>query len=203
MELNPLKIPISTMAGIAGVLIFLALLIAAMARFPDGFSPLTNWISDLGNTSLNPDGASYFNAACLITGVLMLFYYLGFYLWYTRELWRNALVILGQLAGALSGIALILVGIYPEIYASPHYLWSFVYFLSSLGALILINAGLFTHLLYDNITAYCGLAAIAVTLVFVAGQVLGIEQPVFEWLSVGLALLWATFAALNTYKRFT
>ena len=67
MELNPLKVPISSLAAPAGIIIFCTFLALSVARYPGGFSPLDDWISDLGNTNLNPEGAGIFNTGCMIS----------------------------------------------------------------------------------------------------------------------------------------
>lgn len=200
MEFNPLKIPISTISGIMAIIIFCALVLASMSLYPQGFSPVDNWISDLGNPNLNPSGATFFNGACIITGGLMIIFYAGFYRWYSFETWRNAFIALAQIAGIVSGLSLVMVGIYPEIF-EQHLFWASALFVSSLVAMLLANAGLFTHLDYDSVTAYSGLIAVALSLVFVIAMALSIEVPIFEWLAVGMMMIWVAFVACNMYNR--
>jgi hypothetical membrane protein len=202
MELNPVKVPISSISGIAAILIFCSLLLAAISLFPGGISPVDNWISDLGNSNLNPGGSGLFNGACMIAGGLMIIFFAGFYQWYTIETWRNAFVVVAQIAGAFAGLSLFMVGYYPETFVPEHFMWSAAFFVSSFVAMLLANAGLLTHLGYDRVTVYSGAAAVAVSLVFIAGMAAGLEFPVFEWLSVGLLLAWAALMSYNMYRWF-
>jgi hypothetical membrane protein len=202
MELNPLKIPISSLAAPLGIVIFCAFTAFSWAQYPDGFSPLDNWISDLGNTNLNPEGAMIFNTGCMIAAVPLVAFYLGLYRWYGLETWRNLMVVGAQVAGIGSAIALIMVGYYPEIFAAQHYLWATIFFVGTFLALLLANAALLMHLRYSKWTAMVGLAAVAVQAVFIAGQAASVGIPVFEWIAVALGLAWMAAMAINTYVSF-
>jgi hypothetical membrane protein len=202
MELNPLKLPISSLAAPVGIIIFCAFLAISVARFPSGFSPLDNWISDLGNTNLNPEGAAIFNTGCMIAGIPFIVFYVGLHRWYGPDTWRNLMVGGTQVAGVASGFALMMVGYYPEIFAAEHSLWAGVFFVSTFLALLLANAALFTHLRYSKWTTLIGLAAVAVWAVFIAGQAASVGLPVFEWIAVALGLCWMAAVAINTYVSF-
>jgi len=202
MELNPLKIPISSLAAPLGIVIFCAFVAFSWALYPGGFSPLDNWISDLGNTNLNPEGAMIFNTGCMIAGVPLIAFYLGLYRWYGLETWRNLMVGGAQVAGIASAIALIMVGYFPEIFTAQHYLWATVFFVSTFLALLLANAALLMHLRYSKWTALIGLAAVAFQAVFIAGQAASVGFPVFEWIAVALGLAWVAAMAINTYVSF-
>jgi hypothetical membrane protein len=203
MELNPLKFPLSCLAAPACIVIFCAFLTLSIGRFPQGFSPFDNWISDLGNTSLNPEGAAIFNAGCMIAGVPVAAFFLGLYRWYTDELWRNLFIGGAQVAGVASGVALIMVGYYPELYSGEHYAWSAAFFVSLFIALLLASATLFSHRRHSTAVAAIGLIASAVVAVFIAAQLAGVEFPAFEWLSVALAMAWTIAVAIDTYLTFT
>ncbi len=203
MELNPLKVPISSLAAPAGIIIFCSFLALSAARYPGGFSPLDGWISDLGNTNLNPEGAGIFNTGCMIAGVPLITFYIGLYRWYSPELWRNLMVGGVQVAGIASGIALMMVGYYPEIFTAEHYLWAGVFFVSTFLALLLANAALLMHLRYSKWTAIIGLIAVSVLAVFIAGQAASVSYPIFEWIAVALSLAWMAAMAIDTYVSFT
>jgi hypothetical protein len=203
MELNPLKIPIGSLAAFAAVIIFCAFLTLSAARFPQGFSPLDVRIGDLGNAGLNPDGAAAFNAGCMIAGIPLIVFFGGLYKWYTGELWRNLFVAGAQLAGVAAGISLIMTGYYPELFAGEHLLWSTVLFVSLLLALLLANSGLLTHWKYSNRAGYVGMASVAMLVVFLAAKFAAAEIPAFEWASLTLALAWTIAMGLDMYFTFT
>jgi hypothetical protein len=203
MELNPLKIPISSLAALAAVIIFCAFLTLSAARFPQGFSPLDVWIGDLGNAGLNPDGAGILNAGCMIAGVPLIVFFAGLYKWYTDELWRNLFVAGAQLAGVAAGVSLIMTGYYPELFAGEHMFWPTALFVSLLLALLLANAGLLTHWKYSNRVGYIGMVSVAVLTVFLAAKFASAEIPAFEWASLALALAWTVAMGLDMYFTFT
>jgi hypothetical protein len=203
MELNPLKIPVSSLAAPAAVVIFAAFLAFSAGRYPQGFSPLDVWMSDLGNPELNPDGAGIFNTGCMIAGVPLILFFAGLYKWYTDELWRNLFVAGAQVAGVAAGISLIMSGYYTELFAGEHIFWLTALFVSLLLALLLANAGLLTHWKYSNWVGYVGMASVAVMAVFVAAKFASVEIPVFEWASLALAMAWTIAMALDMYVTFT
>jgi hypothetical protein len=203
LELNPLKIPISSLAAPAAVIIFCAFMTLSAARFPQGFSPLDVWIGDLGNAGLNQDGAGIFNAGCMIAGIPLIVFFAGLYKWYTDELWRNLFVAGAQLAGIAAGVSLIMTGYYPELFAGEHMFWSTALFVFLLLALLLANAGLLTHWKYSKRAGYVGLTAVAMTAVFVASVFTTVDIPVFQWISLILALAWTVAMGLDMYFTFT
>jgi hypothetical protein len=203
MELNLLKIPISCLAAPAAVLIFGAFLLVSAIGYPQGFSPLDVSMGNLGNGELNPGGAAVFNAGCMISGIPVILFFAGLYKWYTDELWRNLFVAGAQVAGVAAGISLIMTGYYPELFASEHSFWMTTLFVSLLLALLLANAGLFTHWKYSKRVGYVGLAAVAVIAVSVAGKFAGMDVPAFEWASLAFALIWMLAMAVDMYFTFT
>jgi hypothetical protein len=203
MELNPLKIPVSSLAAPAAVVIFCAFLALSAARFPRGFSPLDVWISDLGNTNINLDGAVIFNAGCMIAGVPLIVFFAGLYKWYTDELWRNLFVAGAQLTGIAAGVSLVMSGYYTELFAGEHQFWWTALFVSLFLALLLANAGLLTNWKYSKRASYVGMASVALLTVFLASKLAAAEIPAFEWASLALALVWTIAMALDMYFTFT
>jgi hypothetical protein len=203
MELNPVKIPISSIAAPAAVLVFSAFLLVAALNYPQDFSPLYVSMGNLGNGQLNPDGAAIFNLGCTFAGILLIVFFAGLYKWHTEERWRNLFVGAAQAAGIAAGVSLILAGHYTELFASDYWLWSTALFASLLVATLLINAGLITHWRYSKWSGYIGLAAVAVTVVFVAGKLAGTMIPAFEWASLALTLIWTLAVAVDMYVTFS
>jgi hypothetical protein len=203
MELNPLKIPISSLAAPAAVIIFVAFLAISAGRFPQGFSPLDAGMSELGDASLNPDGAGIFNSGCMIAGFSIIIFFLGIYKWYADELWRNLFVAGAQVAGIASGVSLIMFGYYPELFTSEHSFWTTALFVSLFLALLLANAGLFTYWKYSKLVGYVGLTAVAMMAVFVASRFAMAQISVFEWISLALAMAWMIAMAQDMYVTFT
>jgi hypothetical protein len=45
---------------------------------------MENWLSDYGNPLLNPGGAVFYNAGCVMTALLLAVFYIGMIRWYKR-----------------------------------------------------------------------------------------------------------------------
>jgi hypothetical protein len=63
--------PLATIAGLTAVVVCVALALVAYAFYPRAFDPAANWISDLGNTLLNPRGSIFFRADMVSVGVVL------------------------------------------------------------------------------------------------------------------------------------
>ena len=83
MERNPMQKfrHLSSIASILIVLCYLTFAILAYIQFPLPYSPLTNWLSDLGNVDLNPHGATLYNIGIISTAVLLVSFFLGLIVW--------------------------------------------------------------------------------------------------------------------------
>jgi len=120
LELNPLKWPISFISGIAVIVIYCTFTFTSLALYPTSYSPVTNWLSDLGNSSFNPAGAVFYNTGCILTGIALFPFFAGLYKWYTHEKWRKISLIVTQIVGFLAAFSLIMIGVFSEDYVEQH-----------------------------------------------------------------------------------
>ena len=97
----PRKWPISVVAGIAVIVIFWTFTLTAMSRYPKLYNPMINWMSNLGNSKLNPEGAFIYNLGCIITGIVMFLFFIGMYEWYIGGKRNRNLTIMTQICGFL------------------------------------------------------------------------------------------------------
>jgi hypothetical membrane protein len=98
--------PVSSIVGLIIIVFFCAMLALSIVNYPPGFTPLENWMSDLGNPELNPAGSPFFNWACGITGLLLVVFYLGLRRGLLPDGRRQKLLAAARAFGVLSGIAL-------------------------------------------------------------------------------------------------
>jgi hypothetical membrane protein len=193
-----MKKPISSLAGAAVIILYCAFTFSSWALFSKAYSPVTNWLSDLGNSSstYNPRGAVLYNLGCILTGIALFPFFIGFYKWYTDEKWRKTSLLISQAVGCLAAFALIMIGVFSENSGSLHTLWSQVFFLLNFLVLILFGVSLFTHPQYIRAIAYYGfiVAAINLALIFVP------NTPLLEWFTVFTALGYVGLIAYNTTK---
>jgi len=115
-----LKWPISFISGIAVIVIYCTFTFTSLALYPTSYSPVTNWLSDLGNSSFNPAGAVFYNTGCILTGIALFPFFAGLYKWYTHEKWRKISLIVTQIVGFLAAFSLIMIGVFSEDYVEQH-----------------------------------------------------------------------------------
>ena len=188
--------PILSFAALFVILFFCAFTLTSITLFPSAFSPIVNYLSDLGNSTFNPKGAWFYNAGCILTGLALFPFYTAFYTWYTKERWRKALMGLTQLVGFLSAFSLIMIGVFSEDAMAQHLFWSELFFVFNLLVLILANISLMTHPKFVRPIGYYGIAVAVVNLLFVVLT----TTPLLEWFTVFTALGYAGLLAYNTLK---
>jgi hypothetical membrane protein len=68
---------LAAVAGALSILVYLCFTLISYAYYPAAFNPRDNWLSDLGNGSLNPSGALIYRLGCALTGVLLALFFIG------------------------------------------------------------------------------------------------------------------------------
>ena len=188
--------PILCIAGVMAIVLYCAFTFTSLALFPKPYNPINNWLSDLGNSGYNPNGAVFFNIGCVLTGLMLFPFYVGIRRWYTKEHWNKHLLLVTQVAGFSSAFALVMIGVFSEDYPTQHLFWSQAFFVLNLAVLILANRSLMAHPNFINPIGYYGyaVAAINLTLILVS------TTPLIEWLTVFTALGYAGLLTYNTFK---
>lgn len=192
-----MKLPISSLAGVAVIVLYCVFTFASWALYPAAYSPVTNWLSDLGNSTYNPKGSILYNLGCILTGIELFPFFIGLYRWYTDERWRRTALLVTQAVGCLAAFSLIMIGVFSEDYGSLHHLWSSVFFLFNLIVLILAAASLFTHPRYIKAIAYYGFVVVAINLMYVSLS----DTPLLEWFTVFTALGYVGLLTYNMAKK--
>jgi hypothetical membrane protein len=191
-----MKWPISSLSGVAVIVLYCVFTFSSWALFPTAYSPVTSWLSDLGNSTYNPKGAIIYDLGCIFTGIALFPFFIGIYKWYTTEKWRKTALLLTQAIGCAAAFALIMIGVFSEDAGSLHSLWSDIFFLLNLIVLVLMGTSLFTH--PRHIKAIAGyafvVAAINLTFLFVS------NTPMLEWFTVFTALGYVGLLSYNTTK---
>jgi hypothetical protein len=120
------KYPLSCMVGIV-IIVFcwLAVLISVILA-PPSFTPLTNYLSSLGNSTYNPNGAVLYNISVIISGILFQIFFVGLSIWYTDVFFDKVLIRGTQIIGSLLSIVLILTGVFSEDFKPQHVFWSII-----------------------------------------------------------------------------
>jgi hypothetical membrane protein len=198
MELNHLKSSISISTGILAIIIFSIFTFTAFALFPGHYTPITNWLSDLGNLNLNPSGFIFFNIGCILTGLILIPFFIGLSKWYASKRQKNMLIV-AQIIGIFSAFALIMVGTFPEDTGIKHTISACSFFISLLLVLIIANISLLNHPKFKKWIGYYGFfaAMVDLTLIILIVVPTGLPTPLVEWLAVFISLSWIGLLVYN------
>jgi hypothetical membrane protein len=188
-----MKVPISSVASVAVIVLYCIFTFSSWALFPTSYTPTANWLSDLGNSSSNPNGAILYNLGCILTGIVLFPFFIGFYKWYTTEKWRKVSVAITQLFGCGAAFALIMIGVFSEDSGWLHSLWSDIFFLLNLIVLVFAGASLYTHEHYMKAVAIYGFAVAIVNLALLVVP----NTPILEWFTVFTALGYVGLLSYN------
>ncbi len=207
MPIDFFKQPLSVITGTFVIFFFCFLVVVSVALYPGQYNPLHSWLSNLGNVYLNPQGAFFFNLSCIITGIILIPFFIGLYVWRDIRIWNKISLYLGQFFGITSAIALVMIGFFPETDMSAHIFYASIFFVTILVGLFFINFALFDNPKFIKAIGYYGFLVITVDIIFLI--ILGWDNdiltiinsttfvPGLEWATVLLSIGWVGFMAYN------
>ena len=174
----------------------MGLAVVAYAYYPHAFSPAANWISDLGNTLLDPRGSIFFRLDMVAVGVAMAAFFIGLTAWHhgQRLVFRTFLVF-GQISGLVAAVALVMTGLYSENDYTAHAVWVTVLFISQAGALWFIGWAPVWYRRLPQKIPYVAFIACAADLASVVAR-----RHWLEWVAVALLLCFVAAVALGTWS---
>lgn len=125
------QLSLSFVTSLTAILCYLAFALLAFSRYPLPYSPMRNWLSDLGNADLNPGGALFYNIGIVATRVVALLFFLGLSRWKMGNNRRqNLMLFVTQEFGILGALAMAMSGLYPMNFLALHSIFStFLYIL--------------------------------------------------------------------------
>ncbi len=201
LEMKLGKWPLIRIAGYAANVLYCTFTAISISLFPAPYSPLNNFLSQLGNSNLNPMGAIFYNLAAILTGLAGILFYIGLYQWYFKKTGSKLLQV-ALVVGFINALAIIMIGIFSEsVNYTQHVFWSFLIFITFVPILIIVNKVLLTIPEHNRAISYYGfivalidiILLVAVTSMFM-GYGIGIGA-IMEWLSVFSYLGWVGMLA--------
>src|SRR5579864_5359932 len=125
MKRSWLRTAPACLAG-AGVAVYLLFASLAYSRYPGDFSPINNnWLSDLGNRNLNPDGADFYVWGCVLAGIFLGGFFVSLFTWRaTGTAVQNWLLLAVQVTGLIAAASLVMSAVYTEDQFAAHQFWS-------------------------------------------------------------------------------
>lgn len=160
--------------------------ILAFLNYPLHYSPIKNWLSDLGNKELNPTGAIFYNAGILITSVWLILFFLSLSVLKTgKNRIRNLMILLTQFFGVIGSVAMTFSAFYTIDNPGVHSVLSAGLYIG-LGTAFAFSAA---ALRYDPACPKWLLALGGLTALFdMLTSLFFSTKPVFEWITVSLFL---------------
>jgi hypothetical protein len=189
------KFSINPISGISGLVLYLVLCAVAFSFYPSSFSPTGNWLSDLGNNLLNPDGAIFYRLAGILSGAALLVFFLTLGHW-TKDRGKatRILFFLVRVFGLIASFSFIMTGVFSEDMMPMHSWFSITLYIAFGTAIASTGfAVLFSMVLPRWFVAFCFLAWAFDIVSGMFGQTMWLE-----WVVVAFLIIYV--AAMSTFS---
>ena len=192
---------LSFIAGILVVPCYLVFALLAYSQYPLPYSPLSNWLSDLGNADSNPHGAILYNLGIISTALLLMVFFIGLSRWrIVKKKVQIIMLLLTQFFGILGSVCMIMSAIFPINLLEVHQVWSMsLYFMLATAFAFSVAALGYHHKVPRWLLAIGVCSALMVNLTSFFPKVYVLEWiTVFIFLSyVGLVGFYTTHITLS------
>jgi hypothetical membrane protein len=188
---------LSFLASIIVMVWYLVFAVLALSRYPSTYSPLYNWLSDLGNAYLNPSGAVFYNIGIVVSGGVMLLFFLGLVEWrMANNRIQNQMLYVMLGFGILGALALLMSGFYPMNFLTAHSIFSTWLFILLGTSFAFSVAALRYHPACPLLLLILGALTAIVTLVY------GFFHSIIalEWVTVALFLCYVGLLGAQTNR---
>lgn len=186
------------LSSLAILLVYSVCTLLALSRFNGVFSPVRNWLSDLGSPNLNPIGYLFYNTGVVLVGILLFFFFWSLSVWRKHEHKKqNIMLLLANLFGSLGGISMILSAVFPISTPSFHSVFSAaLYILIGTGFVFTVVSLLY----YPKFPRWMIALGILVGIVDMLWAMV-INVYLMEFVTVGLFLVFTLLLGLHTRVR--
>jgi hypothetical protein len=187
--------------GFLATVVYLIGTALAWLNYPLAYSPFKNWLSDLGNPIINPNGAFSYNLGVVLTGLCLILFCLGLEIWNNADKRRRILVRIMQAMGILAFLTLIVSAFFPlgahtlihQISGKLHIF--FVGFFLALSASVLLRLA--------HAPKWLAWFSILVALInFIYGAFL-YSVFIAEWVAIGAFILYVLMISGYSLKQNT
>jgi hypothetical membrane protein len=104
---------LAPLLGILIVAIYLLFFSLALSKYTQPFSPLSNWLSDLGNRVTSPNGSRFYNTGIILSGsMLAMFFVTHRSIRLVTNKAQPIVLALSQLFGIIGAAGMILSGVF-------------------------------------------------------------------------------------------
>ena len=191
---------LSFVTSLVAIVCYLTCALLAFSRYPLPYSPVSNWLSDLGNVDVNPGGAPFYNVGIVATGVLLVLFFLGLSQWKMQTNRIQILMLfLTQGFGVLGALAMVMSGVFPINHFALHSFFSTCSNILLGTAFAFSLAALRYHASCPRWLLMLGAITTLVDLVFGLSKIL---HPfyVFEWVTIALFIGYIALLGAQTQR---
>ncbi len=177
------ELPYYFKAIILGNLLYYGFMIPGALLHP-GYSPLTNTVSEIGNTSKNPNGWIFFSLSLIFMAFVLLYFIYGLKAWYVSDSTVKKYIIPAQIIGYFNSFTLIMIAIHPtNLFSDAHNFWSLMDFICIELVILFAVIGLRNHSAYKNQLSIIALFDFVVCIVYLYLLPRNKYAPTLEWLT--------------------
>ena len=188
---------ISFIAGTLSILDYLAFTLIAYSRYPLPYSPIRNWLSDLGSANLNPHGAIFYNAGIITTALLLMLFFLGLSNWkIENKKVQNIMLRLAQVFGILGSFCMIMSAVFPINLLNVHSFWSAALYIMLSTAFVFSVASLRYH---QNVPRWLLVLGISTAVIVIMTSFMTTVY-VLEWITLFLFLSYVGVLSIETRR---
>jgi hypothetical membrane protein len=189
---------ISFIGGILAVLCYLVFALLAFSRYPMPYSPMKNWLSDLGSVELNPDGAILYNIGIISTALFLIVFFLGLSVWKIEDNKAQIIMLrLTQAFGILGSFCMMMSAIYPINLYAIHSFWSTSLYVLLSTAFIFSAAALRYH---QRVPRWLLILGVSTAMMVILTSIFPIAY-VLEWITLLLFLSYVSFVSFETKRQ--
>jgi hypothetical membrane protein len=188
--------PLLRTSGFAVIICYLNFTLLSWLLYPSEYNPMTHYLSRLGDYIANPYGAIFYNLGCIFTGLALIPFFFGFRIWYKPQKRVNYVFAIGEILGIISGVALVMIGVFSEDQGQPHLIASSVFFLVNFFTLFILSIAFLLHDRSFKLIPVYGILFDVSTLIL-SFQIGG---PIIEWFTVFGSLFFVFLVILDTHR---
>ncbi len=179
---------VTLVLGILIAAVYTLMTAISLIKYPDAFSPASNWLSDLGNKIVSPAGSIFYNTGIYMTGSLLILFFISFGVHQLPEKrMQNIMLFLTQGIGVLGSLAMILSGVFSINHPQPHSLFSM---LLRIGLGTAFGFSVAAFLYYKKFSRLTLAVGVVTTLTDLAVSMFFPDTHLLEWLVIFLFLLY-------------
>lgn len=193
-----MKKQFSFISSISILLVYCVFTFLALSRFSGPFSPVHNWLSDLGNLVVNPEGYYFYNLGIVLSGILLFFFFWSLNIWKKPDNKKqNIMLLLASIFGSLGGLSMVVSAIFPiNIPAIHAFISAALYILIGTGFVFTVVSLAY----YPKFPRWMVVFGILIAVEDMLWSML-FNTYIMEYVTVGLFLFFTLLLGLHTRVR--